>query len=191
GKYLLLDPKLKIANQFLSMETSGENSNDRSNTCPTSTIDKEQVKNFQTVILASDIAYIKRAKIRFRLGDYQGAINDFKRAINLNHKNKNILSKSIALAYFELANSKPKIPWEFFEELLRQGSNPDILLFSNINDNLTSVIKFNPDFANAYYLRGYLSYYKIAYRFSFSYYNWNSREEINHAIQNSIFNENI
>ncbi|MBE9141796.1 tetratricopeptide repeat protein [Planktothrix mougeotii] len=190
GKYLILDPQLKIANQVLSIENLGNNSNDRSNICPTSTIDEEQVKNFQTLILASDIAYIKRGKIRFQLGDYQGSINDFNRAIDLNNKNKSTLSKSIASAYFELANSKPKNPYHFFNELSSKGSNPNILL-SNINDNSNSAIKFNPNFANAYYLRGYLSYYKIPSHFSVAYGKRNSKEAINKAIEKGIFNENI
>jgi tetratricopeptide (TPR) repeat protein len=193
GQYLILDPKLKIANQVLLSENLGDNSNDRSNICPTLTIDEEQVKNFQTLTLASDIAYIKRGKIRFQLGDYQGSINDFERAINLDNKNKNTLSKSIASAYFELANSKPKDPGRFFNDLndlSHKGSNPSVLL-SNIKDNSTSAIKFDPNFANAYYLRGYLSYYTIPSHFSVGYGKRNSKPAINKAIEKGIFNEDI
>ena len=89
-----------------------------------------------------------------------------------------------------MANYKPKNPYYFFNELSSKGSNSSVLL-SNIKDNSNSAIKFNPNFANAYYLRGYLSYYKIPSHFSVDYGKRNSKEAINKAIEKGIFNENI
>jgi len=135
GKYLVLDPTFKFSNYMLSANYErGVIFNVHPNICSIPIIDDEQVKNFQTLVLPSDIAYIKRGKIRFKLGDYQGASHDFQQAIDQNPENKNKLRKSIALAYFALANPTFDLRYRG-RNLIYETHNPGFL-FKEIKEHL-------------------------------------------------------
>jgi tetratricopeptide (TPR) repeat protein len=65
------------------------------------------------------------------------------------------------------------------------------ILSSYLKQYSSSTISLNPNFANAYYLRGYLSSYKIASQFSVGSERMNTKKNINNAIENGIFNDRI
>ncbi|CAD5973121.1 hypothetical protein NO976_04099 [Planktothrix agardhii] len=209
SKYLRLDPDLKIANKVLFDkiynqtlsdheldDNKGYNNlnsrqfHDYRNSCLSSIITPEIVNSFSKLKLDSDTAYIKRGKIRFYLEDYKGAIEDFKKAQDLNPNNKDKLNQAIALAYFELGNPKYfGSRYARFDLLMQIGSQG--ILSSYLKQYSSSTISLNPNFANAYYLRGYLSSYKIASQFSVGSERMNTKKNINNAIENGIFNDRI
>lgn len=207
SKYLRLDPDLKIANKVLFDkiynqtlsdheldDNKGYNNlnsrqfHDYRNSCLSSIITPEIVNSFSKLKLDSDTAYIKRGKIRFYLEDYKGAIEDFKKAQDLNPNNKDKLNQAIALAYFELGNPKYfGSRYARFDLLMQIGSQG--ILSSYLKEYSSSAISLNPNFANAYYLRGYLSSYEIASQFSVD--SERMKKDINNAIENGIFNDSI
>ncbi|MFM6210758.1 tetratricopeptide repeat protein [Planktothrix sp.] len=213
GKYLILDPNLKIANKalfdkiynhILPNHKFGDNKgyqkdenseildsqkfHDYRNSCLSSIINPETVKSFSNLQLDSDTAYIKRGKIRFYLEDYPGAIRDFEKAKNLNPNNKDPLNQAIALAYFELGNPKYFRNGYVKYSLLDQIEHPG-MLFNRLKEYSSSAISFNPNLANAYYLRGYLRSHKINYLFSTGSERMNIKEAISNEIKKGIFND--
>ncbi|MFM6302561.1 MAG: tetratricopeptide repeat protein [Planktothrix sp.] len=206
GKYLILDPELKIANKALFDKIAdpivlsndkvrynnldSQQFHDYRNSCLSSIINSETVNSFSSLKLDSDTAYIKRGKIRFYLEDYKGAINDFKKAEALNSNNTDQLNQAIALAYFELGNPKYEnqhIP----DALLLQIDNPSSLR-THLQKQSIDALKYNPNFANAYYLKGYLGLKEISFNFHTDKSVKDIKSnEINNMIEMGIFKNQI
>jgi tetratricopeptide (TPR) repeat protein len=89
--------------------------------------------NFAIALFSSSKNYYARAKAKYQLGDYRGAIEDDSRAINETPKNHAI--------YFHRSNCKFQL-------------ND----FEGVIEDLDEAIELNPNFEVAYYNRGHAKF---------------------------------
>ncbi|BAY66896.1 TPR repeat-containing protein (plasmid) [Calothrix brevissima NIES-22] len=149
-KYLQGDPERKEAKKMRDYPNSNSLISEAQEVCFRQEIPQEYLETLESSVPSDAPAYLRRGKLRFLLGDYPGAKNDFQAAIKAD-------SKLSAEAYYQIARVAA---YEFYS--LIEQPKPDFQQAfkqaKEAKDNFDEAIKISPDFSEAYFERGYLKY---------------------------------